>query len=159
LTTRGLSLCLKEATGVAKGLSQNETVGRSMDDPFSLYKPSTQLYGTQSGRLFDFCKQDSAKLAVGYMLPAWRSLPTYNCPVPCWIVQLQNIFARQQIDRIRSIDPSISCIAFGCQIRGISKSIKDLLKLTFETSRLLASNEASLAELLKVNSSTVSLLY
>jgi hypothetical protein len=130
-------------------------------DPFAIFEPSQPFeWDPKVQKLFDFCRQDSAKTAASSHVASLKN-PT-NLQLPCPL--LDRSATKQFKEAVKGQDKlkksqALAAINLDSKIMAYQHSTVDLMKLVYESSRLMAGEEVSKTDLLKVNSSVISLLY
>jgi hypothetical protein len=146
----------------AKNMEENNrSEETASSDPFARYKPEESFVWNEKIKgLFDFCQQDSAKVAARQHVEALREPSDLHLPCP----PLDRSATKHFKDLVKGQDKvkvaqALAALNMDSKLVNYQGAIKQQVKLAYEMARLLDTDKPSVPELLRVCSSMVSLLY
>jgi hypothetical protein len=145
----------------ASAAGEEATKTKGTGDLFDLYKPDVPFeWDPKVKNLFEFCKQPSARKAAELHVEGLPEPSQLGWPVP----SLDRSAVRQFKQALKGYDKvkktqALAALNMDNKLLSYQKNLLNLMKLAYEASKQLASPAPSLAELLKINSTAVALLF
>jgi hypothetical protein len=155
---------LEAARRSAEGTKVNEpeVVRKAGEiDYFALYKPDTPFVWEPRVRdLFEFCRQDSSKKAAEAHVNSLQEPSDLQLPNPSLDRSAAKHFreAAKGYDKLKKAQ-AYAALNLDSKLIEYQRTTLNLVKLSYEAAKQMAAQDVSLADLLKLNSSAISLLY
>jgi hypothetical protein len=130
-------------------------------DAFAAYKPRPPFaWDPRVQDLFAFCRQKEAQKEAKVFLEGLQEPADLELPNPVLDRAAAKHFrdAAKGSDRTRRAQ-ALAALHLDKKLSDYQTMVKGLMKLSYESSRILASKEVSKADLLKVNSALISTVY